>query len=131
MQFMKIFNMKKEYREVEQDDNPSLSIENFWQQVPLAGRNSGWPNFVLLCASFAILNLCIGVLIGYGLHAISGPSPQTVTINPNTAIPLEVFTSRHDVPFSPDTRYMGPSRDVNQNWAELTKGIKSVSSYQA
>jgi hypothetical protein len=120
---MNIFSMKKEYSEVEQDDNPSLLMENFWQQLSLAGKHSGRPNFVLLCASFAMLNLCIGVLIGYGLHAISRPSPRSVTINPNTAIPLEVFTSRHDVPFSPDPRYMGPSHEVNQNWAKLTQGI--------
>jgi hypothetical protein len=115
--------MKKEYREVEQEENLSLPGEKFGEQIPLAGRNSSLTSYILLGSSFAMLNLCIGLLIGYELHAVSRPSLQSVTINPNTAIPLEIFTSRHDVPFSPDRRYMGPSHEVNQNWAELTKGI--------
>ncbi|KAL1634270.1 hypothetical protein SLS58_010743 [Diplodia intermedia] len=57
---------------------------------------------------------------------MSEPSLESFGINPNTPIPPEVFTSRHDVPFSPDPRYMGPSPEVNKNWAKLTQASDSI-----
>ncbi|EME42005.1 hypothetical protein DOTSEDRAFT_134412 [Dothistroma septosporum NZE10] len=70
--------------------------------------------------SFALLNICIGLSIGYLCVRYSTFSVTSWGINPTSPIPKDVFTARQNVAFSPDKRYMGPGHEVNVNWEVLT-----------
>ena len=122
MQVPSVFGGKEDYKRMEQEES-LLPIRETRQK----SRSLGWfscraCNFFY--TSIVLFSLTVGLIIGYGCRAVGEPSSlATFGIDPNTPIPREVFTSRHDVPFSPDSNYMGPSREVDRNWQKLTEGL--------
>ncbi|KAK3197451.1 hypothetical protein GRF29_216g230450 [Pseudopithomyces chartarum] len=120
-----MFGSKEDHKNMEQKES-LLPIQELRQR----SRSAGWfscrtCNFFY--TSIILFSLSVGLIIGYACRAVGEPSSlATFGIDPNTPIPKEIFTSRHDVPFSPDPRYMGPSHEVDGNWQKLTKGSDSI-----
>ncbi|EKG22578.1 hypothetical protein MPH_00046 [Macrophomina phaseolina MS6] len=125
MQFTKLFGAKQRYGD-EQQEEKLLAEEQSAQEVRFRAGSRGRAHNTFFYTSFALLNICAGLLIGYWCKGFSETSLASFGINPNTPIPLEIFTSRHDVPFSPNPQYMGPGHEVNKNWAKLTEGQDSI-----
>jgi hypothetical protein len=116
-----MFGSQEDHQNMEQKES-LLPVQETRQR----SRSAGWfscrtCNFFY--TSIILFSLSVGLIIGYACRAVGEPSSlATFGIDPNTPIPREIFTSRHDVPFSPDPRYMGPSHEVDRNWQKLTEG---------
>lgn len=84
---------------------------------------------------FALFNITLGLATGYWLAGLkSGSSSSSNGINTTTTTTTitnelgpepsalqQIMRTRHDVPFSPNYDYMGPSAEVKANWMALTK----------
>ncbi|GIZ43941.1 hypothetical protein CKM354_000715000 [Cercospora kikuchii] len=76
--------------------------------------------------SFSLLNITLGLVLGYFCVRYSRLSVTSWGVNPNTPVPQDIFTMRKNVAFSPDRRYMGPGAEVNSHWNTLTASSDSV-----
>lgn len=82
---------------------------------------------------FALFNITLGLATGYWLAALkSGSSSSSNGINtttttnelgPEPSVLQQIMRTRHDVPFSPNYDYMGPSAEAKANWVALTKSM--------
>lgn len=89
---------------------------------------------------FALFNITLGLATGYWLAALkSGSSSSssngiyttttTTTTNelgPEPSALQQIMRTRHDVPFSPNYDYMGPSAEAKANWVALTKSMSEI-----
>lgn len=90
---------------------------------------------------FALFNITLGLATGYWLaglksgssssssssNGINTTTTTTTTITnelgPEPSALQQIMRTRHDVPFSPNYDYMGPSAEVKANWMALTKSM--------
>lgn len=83
---------------------------------------------------FALFNITLGLATGYWLAALksgsssssNGINTTTTTTNelgPEPSVLQQIMRTRHDVPFSPNYDYMGPSAEAKANWVALTKSM--------
>ncbi|KAK0608969.1 hypothetical protein DIS24_g12630, partial [Lasiodiplodia hormozganensis] len=98
MQPPKFFRKSQDYAGIEQTDNLLPTDE----KTPTNTRRR-LPYNIFFYTSIALLNIVVGLLIGY--LAASEESASSFGINP---IPRKILTNRHDVRFSPNSDYMGP-----------------------
>ncbi|EMF12709.1 uncharacterized protein SEPMUDRAFT_45138 [Sphaerulina musiva SO2202] len=83
---------------------------------------------------FALFNITLGLATGYWLAGLKSGSSSSNGINTTTTNELgpepsalqQIMRTRHDVPFSPNYHYMGPSAEVKANWMALTKSQDSI-----
>jgi hypothetical protein len=91
---------------------------------PIAGSSSWSPYFrVNLICLLLGMTLGIAMATAFGLTASDTISSASCWVfAPLSPIPSVVMSPRRDKVFNPDPRYIGPSKEVDENWIALVGG---------
>jgi len=121
MQFLPLFDRQKRYKAL--DSHESLPIEDLKRpSSPSKGSTSTttYKKVFLVLFSFSV-----GICLGFWLQVSNQSKNGHFGVIQHSPIPQDVFTKRHNVPFVPDERYIGPSSEVAHNWRKLTESTCS------
>jgi hypothetical protein len=95
-----------------------------YHELPLNEEDTNirkWPQNSRYRVIFSILYLLLGLSLGLsvGFSVPTNSSKDCWIPKPVSPIPHEVIEHRIPKVFNPDERYVGPSKEVDENWLKL------------